>query len=131
MKKILAVLVIVILIVSSIVPITAFMARYGLTNKDKGFAPGLVFTAGNIRLKLQQHRSAGAIFQKAVEAFPQNKRAPEACYRVGLCYEKLGLPEEAVKWYQDFMARWPQHEWASQAGKRIVNLEANSLQRTD
>lgn len=53
-------------------------------------------------------------YQKYVDEFPKGKNVPEAKYRIGVCFQELGMKEEAAAFYEEVVAQHPK----SDAGKR-------------
>ncbi|MBT3380612.1 MAG: tetratricopeptide repeat protein [Lentisphaerae bacterium] len=109
-----------------IMPISAFMVRQGLKNKEKPGAAKMVFRAANIRMTLFQYGAAAKIMQKGLQTFPDYNEKARATYRIGLCYEKGGRPADAKKWYEQYLKQWPKHTWAQQAQTRIQKIDLNN-----
>ena len=126
MKILIAILVLLVAMVICIMPITKFMVQHGIKNKDKEWAPGLVYQAARIRMKLQQYRSAGQILEKALEVFPKYKDVDKAHFWIALCYEKTDRTGEAMKWYKVYVGKYPKHEWVDQAKRRMSLIEGQS-----
>lgn len=53
-------------------------------------------------------------YQKYVDDFPKGKTVPDAKYRIGVCFQELGMKEEAAAFYEEVVAQYPK----SEAGKR-------------
>lgn len=109
--------------------ITATMARTALKteNQRKGWAPGMAYRAANINLKFFRFQTSAAIFERAIEAWPEADWVPDAHYKRALAYEKMEKSEEAIKLYEGFLAKYPTHHWNEQAQKRISNIKVNLL----
>ena len=85
-----------------------------------------VFRGADIRMRLFQYGTAAKIMEKGLQTFPEYKERGRITYRIGLCYEKGGRPEDAKKWYQQFLKQWPKHQWATQAQVRIQKIDVNN-----
>lgn len=55
---------------------------------------------------------------------PQAKLLPEAKYKMGLCFEALGLKDEAKSFYEEVAAQYPNTEFGKKA-KSKVNKKKN------
>ena len=124
MKKIL--IVVVALLVTAIIfimPVTFLMVKQGFLHQDKTWAPGLVYSGARVRMRLQQYRTAATILTKAVDVFPSYKNTDKAYFWIALCHEKNKSPKQAVQWYQQFLQRWPDHDWSAQAQARVDKLK--------
>ncbi|OGV71369.1 MAG: hypothetical protein A3K19_01390 [Lentisphaerae bacterium RIFOXYB12_FULL_65_16] len=126
MKILIAILVALVAMVICIMPITKLMVQQGIKNKDKEWAPGVVYQAGRIRMRLQQYRSSGQILEKALEVFPKYKDAENAHFWIAICYEKTKRPDEAMKWYKKFVEKYPNHMWVDQAKRRMAMIEGQA-----
>ena len=96
-------------------------------NRQKPWASTTAYRAGMIQAKFMCHGRALTIYRKAYEAWPKAVFRSDCHYKIGLCYEKTGQPEEAVAWYASFIEAYPKHRWHDVARKRKVDLEAGVL----
>jgi len=127
MKVLLIILGVMVGLVICIMPISGLMARQGLKNRGKSWAPGMVFKAARIRMILFQHRSARKIMERGLQAFPKYKRRDLVSFRIGYCWEKTRNYAEAATAYRKFVEQWPKHPLADQAQRRIADIEAKKL----
>ncbi len=56
-----------------------------------------------------------ATFNKLLDKFPDSPLAPDALYRLGESYQKLGKPKEATSHYQRVVTKYPDSEFAPHA----------------
>ena len=96
-------------------------------NLSKPWAPKTAYNAGKINLRFMRYRQARMILEKTYTTWPKGEFRGDCHYQIGLCYEKTGKAESAVKWYESFRQKYPHHHWRDQAQKRIENLKANLL----
>ncbi len=54
-------------------------------------------------------------FNKLLDKFPDSPLAPDALYRLGESYQKLGKPKEAISHYQRVVTKYPDSEFAPHA----------------
>jgi hypothetical protein len=127
MKKLIIVLVGLILVFSSILPVSALLIRQGFRKPQAEWAPKVVYFGARLRMRIFRYGSARVILEKALQTWPQYEKVDEGTYWVGFCYEKSGADAQALTWYRTFLQRWPSHRWSEQAKRRIDMLEAENL----
>lgn len=69
-------------------------------------------------------------WQKAILSFdkyrgsnPKGKFIAEATYKTGVCFQELGMKEEAKVFYQETLAKFPQSDMAKKAQYRLKSLK--------
>jgi TolA-binding protein len=62
-------------------------------------------------------------FEQYREKNPKGKHAAEAAYKTGVCFQELGMIEEAKVFYQDVLAKFPQSDMAKKAQSRLKALK--------
>ena len=68
-------------------------------------------------------------WQEAILSFeqyrenPKGKYVAEAAYKTGVCFQELGMKDEAKVFYQDVVAKFPQSDMAKKAQYRLKNLK--------
>jgi outer membrane protein assembly factor BamD (BamD/ComL family) len=107
--------------------ITTLMAQksFKKENVKQTWAPTNAYRAGKINMRFFRFGSAAKIFQRCLKTWPDASWSKDVVYQIGLCYEKGGHPEQAILWYERFLAAHPDHMWQGQAQKRIENIKAN------
>ena len=123
---------IVILLLCGIVfmpEITSSVARTALSKKHshKSWAPGVAYGAAKINLRMWRHEAAAEILADSIKTWPKAIWLPEAYFQYALAQEKMDNDAAAVKAYQAYSAKYPNHEWKEQAKKRASNIQANML----
>lgn len=67
----------------------------------------------------------GAIlsYQKFVEDNPKSKSVPDAKYKTGVCFQEMGLKDEAMAFYEEVSIQYPQSTAGKKAKIRISKLK--------
>jgi TolA-binding protein len=68
-------------------------------------------------------KDAAAAFQKYREAFPKGKAYSDATYKIGVCFQELGLKDEAKSFYDEVVAKFPKSKEAKKARIRLKSLK--------
>lgn len=68
------------------------------------------------RYQIRQENYIGAIpnFHEVVERYRASKQVPEALFRLGEIYQKIGIRDEAEKCKMELSARYPGNYWAQE-----------------
>ena len=127
MKNLIIAIVVLVLLFSSILPISALLVKQGFKKPEATWAPKVVTFGARLRMKIFRYGSARVILERAIKTWPEHEKVDEQTYWIGFCYEKSGKEEQAVTWYGTFLQRWPKHRWAEQAKRRIDMIEAKNL----
>lgn len=61
--------------------------------------------------------------QKYREEFPKGKKGSKATYLIGVCFQELGMFDEARAFYEEVMSKYPKSEEAVRAKNRIKKLK--------
>ena len=68
-------------------------------------------------------KDAAAAFQKYRESFPKGKSYADATYKIGVCFQELGLKDEAKSFYDEVVAKFPKSKEAKKATIRIKSVK--------
>lgn len=68
-------------------------------------------------------KSAILSYQKFVEDNPKSKMVPDAKYKTGVCFQELGLKDEALAFYEEVSIQYPQTTAGKKAKIRISKLK--------
>jgi len=90
--------------------------RLGRWADDAQFLIGETFFAE------EDYKRAATEFNAVRKKFPKSKKVPEALYKMGLCFERLKLPEDAGLFYQTLRKQYPKSKAAKRARKRLKAL---------
>ena len=113
----------------------------GTTNRDKSFeliakseayaasfpdhptAPAQLFRAADVALGLGEAQLAVQHWGKIQKQYPDYERAGDAYFMIGFTYEtQFNNLEQARRFYQQFLIRYPDHRLTDQVEKSLANL---------
>ena len=91
--------------------------------------PELLFKSGEVLKGLGAHLKSAKAFHKVYTQFPNAKVAPIALFYQAHCFEALDQHLIAKNNYEDFIERYPNHPYVSQAKGmiQILNLSDEEL----
>lgn len=61
-------------------------------------------------------------YQKYRDASPKGKNFAEATYKIGVCFQELGMKEEAKTFYDEVIGKFPKSEEARRSRTRLKSL---------
>ena len=122
-KKILILLVVLVIVGIATIPIwTKIMADKAFENPGRQ-STEKIKQALLVQMRINDHKGARVIAEKAIIFFPESKELPYFVYNAAICGEQEGKPKVAIYWYQYFIDRFPAHEWAPQATNKLNILK--------
>lgn len=62
-------------------------------------------------------------YQKYVDENPKGKNVAEAKYRIGVCFQELGMKEEAAAFYEEVVAQYPKTDAGKRAKVRLTKVK--------
>ena len=65
-------------------------------------------------------------YQKFAEEFPKSKLLPDAKYKTGVAFQELGLKDEALSFYEEVQAQYPQTLAGKKSKIRMASLTQKS-----
>lgn len=68
-------------------------------------------------------RQAILEYQKYREKFPKGKNVTVATYKMGLCFQELGLKEDAKSFYEEVISKSPKSDEAKKSKARLQKLK--------
>ena len=91
--------------------------------------PELLFKSGEVLKGLGAHLKSAKAFHKVHTQFPSAKVAPIALFHQAHCFEALDQYLIAKNTYKDFIERYPNHPYVSEAKGmiQIINLSDEEL----
>ncbi len=72
--------------------------------------------------KASQWKEAILEYERYRKASPKGKQFAEATYKIGVCFQELGLTEEAKAFYEEVLAKFPKSKEAERAAYRLKSL---------
>lgn len=95
--------------------------------KKKGwqvYAPKAQYLIGESYFAEGQFQQAAAAFNDVRKKYPKSKTwAPGAILRLGMCFERLGLNDDAKLFYQNVVSKYPRHPAGKEAKRLLKKLE--------
>ncbi len=82
------------------------------------------YVVGEDLFQKKEWKKAILSFQTFVEESPKSKLAPEAKYKIGVCFQELGLKDEASAFYEEVLAQYPKTESGKKAKIRLSALNS-------
>jgi TolA-binding protein len=82
-----------------------------------------VMEAGLSNFQDKKWKEAILNFDQYREKNPKGKFAAEATYKTGVCFQELGMNDEAKVFYQEVVAKFPQSDIAKKAQYRLKSLK--------
>ncbi len=95
-------------------------------HRDAEWAPGLVYMASRVNMRLWRYECAADLLQEGLSHWPQAWWQAKGTYFLALSHECSGRHNEAQQWYTAFMTRYPDHQWSRMAQKRASNIDVNN-----
>lgn len=82
-----------------------------------------LFEAGEEHFQKKEWRKAILNYQKYRDSQPKGKKFPEATYKMGVCFQELGMKDEAKTFYDELVAKFPSSAEARRARIRLKKLK--------
>lgn len=82
------------------------------------------YSTGEELFQKKEWKKAILSFQTFVEDSPKSKLTPEAKYKIGVCFQELGLRDEASAFYEEVLAQYPKTESGKKAKIRLAALHS-------
>lgn len=80
------------------------------------------YASGEYWLKKKEWKKAAKGYQEYRELNPNGRRYVDATFKIGVCFENLGLKKEAKAFYQEVVSKAPGSELAKRANKQLKAL---------
>lgn len=81
------------------------------------------FQVGESQFDKKQWREAILSYQSYREKNPKGNNYAEATYKIGVCFQELGLKDEARAFYSEAVSKFPKSDEAKRAQYRLKNLK--------
>ncbi|MBN1339542.1 MAG: tetratricopeptide repeat protein [Bacteroidales bacterium] len=90
---------------------------------DDTLTPGYLFNAGEMCMNLNKPQMAIQLYDRILNTYPDYDRTPQSLFLKGYIYENLLNDLEKAKIiYEEFLARYPDDDFADDAEMSIKNL---------
>ncbi len=100
-------------------------AYIGFANEfpDVKTTPEYLFKAGDMAMNLNMPQKAIEVFDRILKNYPDFVKAPQCLFLKGYVYENsLGDLENAKKFYEEFIEKYPNDDFADDAKMSLKNL---------
>lgn len=81
------------------------------------------YEQGEDHFEAKEWRRAVLSYQKYRDANPKGKNFADATYKIGVCFQELGLKDEARTFYEEVVAKHPKSPEAKRAKTRLSSLK--------
>lgn len=71
----------------------------------------------------QEWKKAILSFQKYTDESPRGKNVPDAKYKIGVCFQELGMKEEAMAFYEEVVANHSKTQAGKKSKARLGSLK--------
>lgn len=89
----------------------------------KGAATKTLMDVGDEQYARKEWKKAILSYQKFRDSSPKSKKLPEATYKIGACFQELGMKDEAKTFFDDVIAKYPNSVDAKKAKIRLKTLK--------
>ncbi len=97
-------------------------AKSKKTKAKKSKAPKGNYTSAEYYFKKKDWKSAITGYQKYREANPKGKRYSESTYKIGVCFQELGMIDNAKIFFQEVVEKYPKSRQAKKSKYRMKKL---------
>lgn len=81
------------------------------------------FEEGETQFNAKKWKDAIVLYQKYRDTYPKGKMFLEATYKIGVCFQELGMKDEARSFYEEVVAKAPKSKEARKANGRMKSLK--------
>ncbi|MFN7728487.1 MAG: tetratricopeptide repeat protein [Bdellovibrio sp.] len=81
------------------------------------------FDIGEEHFNKKEWRKAILNYQKYRDTFPKGRKFPESTYKIGVCFQELGMKDEAKTFYDELVAKFPKSDEARRARIRSKKMK--------
>lgn len=93
----------------------------------KSGAPGAagndVYQEGEALFKNKRWKDAIVTFSKYRDQFPKGKNYADATYKIGVCFQELGMKDESKPFLEEVVAKFPKSREATKAAFRLKAIK--------
>jgi len=123
-KKLFILLAIVVVVAIALIPIwSSKMAQNAFENPNRKRSPKIIKKALLVKMRINEHKGARLLAEKAILYFPESKELPYFIYNAAISAEQEGKPGVAIYWYGIFIKKYPKHDWTIQADNKLKKLK--------
>ncbi len=101
---------------SKLEPLLEQYTKFAEAYPDDTLAPVFLFKAGDMAMNTNRSVQAIQFYSRIINEYPEYVKAPEALFLLGYVYENnLGRLDRAKEIYEEFLARYPENDFADDA----------------
>lgn len=104
--------------------VNAMKAAVSESSSSSSGAKKDLYEQGEENFDKKEWKKAIVNYQKFRDANPKSKKFPDATYKIGVCFQELGLKDEAKTFYDELVAKFPNSAEAKKAKTRLKSLSA-------
>ena len=93
------------------------LSKFVAENPDHALIDRAVYWLAEVRYATREYREALAGFEKVLERFPNSEKAPDALYKLGMCWRRLGSEDKARSYFRRLRTEFPNSEAAGLASR--------------
>lgn len=86
---------------------------------EKGSSDKTAFEAAETKYEAKAYRDAIFAYQEYRKSHPKGKSVIAATYKTGLCFQELGMAEDAKPFYEEVIAKAPKSKEADRSRARL------------
>jgi TolA-binding protein len=102
---------------------SALASGGGLAGRGSGGSEGKnPFEAGESRFEQKNWREAIFAYEDYRKSYPKGKSFAAATYKIGVCFQELGMNDDAKPFYDEVIAKFPKSKEADRARARLKTL---------
>lgn len=100
-----------------------FYYQWAIDNKGESLAPEYLLKSADLAMNMKKPVPAINAFNVILKDYPEHKNAPYALFLKAFVYEDiLNNTEKAKQYYQEFLIRFPENEYADDVRISLKNL---------
>ncbi len=122
-KKVLILLVVAAIVGVATIPIWTHRMAEGAFDNPGRQSTERIKQALLVKMKLHDYKGGRDFAERAILYFPESSELDYFIYNAAICGEQEGLYDVATHWYQEFVTRFPEHDWAIQAKNKLTVLK--------
>jgi tol-pal system protein YbgF len=93
------------------------LSKFVSDNPDHALIDRAVYWLAEVRYATRDYREALAGFEKVLQRFPNSEKAPDALYKLGMCWRRLGSEDKARSYFRRLRTEFPNSEAAGLASR--------------
>jgi tol-pal system protein YbgF len=91
------------------------LSKFVSDNPNHALLDRAMYWLAEVRYATRDYREALAGFEKVLERFPNSEKTPDALYKLGMCWRRLGSEDKARSYFRRLRTQYPNSEAAGLA----------------